>query len=131
MKEQALAEIQRIVEVDMASTAAIFDALADALPATAARPTGVVISCGRVGRRALPHAGYRSIVLRVFYYLGGTLVFAGLGIYIQTVWHDLTSPAARARHARGRLRGVSARASSSPAIRISRRRPRRRTWWRS
>ena len=30
-------------------------------------------------------------MLRVFYYLGGTLVFAGLGIYIQTVWQDLTS----------------------------------------
>jgi hypothetical protein len=31
------------------------------------------------------------IVLRVFYYLGGTLVFTGLGIYIETVWHELTS----------------------------------------
>ena len=27
-----------------------------------------------------------QIVLRVFYYLGETLVFAGLGIYISTVW---------------------------------------------
>jgi hypothetical protein len=31
------------------------------------------------------------MVLRVFYYLGGTLVFSGLGIYISTVWHDLQS----------------------------------------
>ena len=32
-----------------------------------------------------------QMVLRVFYYLGGTLVFAGLGIYIHTVWDDLSS----------------------------------------
>ena len=31
------------------------------------------------------------LVLRVFYYLGGTLVFTGLGIYIETVWNELTS----------------------------------------
>jgi hypothetical protein len=37
------------------------------------------------------HASLGQLVLRVFYYLGGTLVFAGLGIYISTVWHDLPS----------------------------------------
>ena len=37
------------------------------------------------------HGSLGQMVLRVFYYLGGTLVFAGLGIYISTVWHDLPS----------------------------------------
>ncbi len=40
-------------------------------------------------RRAAGALG--PLVLRVFYYLGGTLVFTGLGIYIETVWHELTS----------------------------------------
>jgi hypothetical protein len=31
------------------------------------------------------------MVMRVFYYLGVTLVFAGLGIYIHIVWDDLSS----------------------------------------
>ncbi len=44
-------------------------------------------SQGGPGRRV----ALSQIVLRVFYYLGGTLVFAGLGIYIETAWHDLTS----------------------------------------
>src|SRR5690606_22014526 len=37
------------------------------------------------------NASLGPAVLRVFYYLGGTLVFAGLGIYIQTAWQELTS----------------------------------------
>jgi hypothetical protein len=33
-----------------------------------------------------------QILMRVFYYLGGTLIFAGLGIYIHAVWFSLASP---------------------------------------
>ena len=82
-KEQALAEIRRIVE-------------AHQLDAGDLRALAAAIQPGRPRRTPSPvdrirHAGLGSIVLRVFYYLGGTLVFAGLGIYIQTVWQDLTS----------------------------------------
>lgn len=37
------------------------------------------------------HRALGPLVLKVFYYLGGTLVFTGLGIYIETVWAELTS----------------------------------------
>jgi xanthosine utilization system XapX-like protein len=79
-KAQALAEIRRIVDAH-GLEAGDLRALADTMPAPPPR--------SRVAR--VPRAGLGSIVLRVFYYLGATLVFAGLGIYIQTVWHNLNS----------------------------------------
>ena len=83
-REEALAEIRRIVEVNGLDGGDL-RALADTIRPAATSPAPV----STVER--IRHAGLGSIVLRVFYYLGGTLVFAGLGIYIQTVWQDLTS----------------------------------------
>ena len=86
-KEHALAEIRRLVEQN-GLDASDLRALADAIRP----PAAIEVSpapASPVDR--FRHAGFGSIVLRVFYYLGGTLVFAGLGIYIQTVWQDLTS----------------------------------------
>ncbi len=80
-KLQAIAEIRRLVEAH-GLDAHDLRALADAIGTPQSAP--VAVDHGR-------HAGLGAIVLRVFYYLGGTLVFAGLGIYIQTVWQDLTS----------------------------------------
>src|SRR6187549_2094572 len=92
MKEQALAEIRRIVQAN-GLDAGDLHALADAIqtPASAAASPAVGSPAVMSAIDRFRHAGVGSIVLRVFYYLGGTLVFAGLGIYIQTVWHDLTS----------------------------------------
>jgi len=77
-KEQAIAEIVRIVranDLDAADLRRVLDIV---------RPADAAVVAG-------PRAALGRLVLRVFYYLGGTLVFAGLGIYIQTVWQDLTS----------------------------------------
>jgi hypothetical protein len=77
-REQALAEILQIIEANNLDAADILKM---------ARNARKDVSRSEPGRRA----NLGPLVLRVFYYLGGTLVFAGLGIYIQTVWHDLTS----------------------------------------
>lgn len=77
-KEQAIAEILRIIEANNLDAA-------DLRALTRAIPKGAAVE--ERGRRA----GLGPLVLRVFYYLGGTLVFAGLGIYIELVWDDLTS----------------------------------------
>jgi hypothetical protein len=77
-KEQALAEIQRIIEANNLDAADVREL------ASATRKGGALENRGR-------RAALGPIVLRVFYYLGGTLVFAGLGIYTQLVWRDLTS----------------------------------------
>jgi hypothetical protein len=74
-------------------------ALAQILQIMAANGLDVddIREAGRIGKQdtsaieASPRAALGQLVLRVFYYLGGTLVFAGLGIYITTVWHDLHS----------------------------------------
>jgi xanthosine utilization system XapX-like protein len=92
MKEQALAEIRRIVEahgLDAGDLHALADGLEAPASATASPAVASAVAVSAVER--FRHAGLGSLVLRVFYYLGGTLVFAGLGIYIQTVWQDLTS----------------------------------------
>ncbi len=78
-KTRAIAEIGRIVE-------------ANGLERTTSRDLRRHIRRRRRRAGAAPSRAPGSpLVLRVFYYLGGTLVFAGLGIYIQTVWQDLTS----------------------------------------
>jgi hypothetical protein len=77
-KAQAIAEILRIIEANHLDAADLRE-LAEA--------TRKEVSLEDRGRRAT----LGPLVLRVFYYLGGTLVFAGLGIYITTVWRDLTS----------------------------------------
>lgn len=77
-KEQAIAQILQIIEANDLDAADIRRV------ATAARTGASPSGPGR-------HVALGQIVLRVFYYLGGTLVFAGLGIYLETVWHDLTS----------------------------------------
>jgi hypothetical protein len=77
-KAQAIAQILQIIEahhLDAADIRHIAKASQREVPS---------ISLDR-------RAALGGIVLRVFYYLGGTLVFAGLGIYIATVWSDLTS----------------------------------------
>jgi len=76
-REQAIARILQMME-EYRIDASELGSAARAKPAEAASAAG--------GRKALG-----PIVLRVFYYLGGTLVFTGLGIYIETVWHELTS----------------------------------------
>jgi len=81
-KAAAIAQILDIVEANHLD-AADLRAIAARLGQDA-QPARVFASPGR--RQA-----FGKIVLRVFYYLGGTLVFAGLGIYVQTVWQDLTS----------------------------------------
>src|SRR5687767_3498815 len=86
-KEAALAEIRRIAEAN-GLDAGDLRALADTIQPLAPGPVRPAV-VSPVER--LRHAGFGSIVLRVFYYLGGTLVFAGLGIYTQTVWSDLNS----------------------------------------
>lgn len=77
-KEQAIAEILRIIEANNLDAA-------DLRELASAKGKG-----GGLEDRG-PRAALGPIVLRVFYYLGGTLVFAGLGIYIELVWPDLTS----------------------------------------
>jgi hypothetical protein len=77
-KDLAIAEILRIIEANNLD-AADLRKLVKATRTNASRDD-----------RGRP-ATLGSLVLRVFYYLGGTLVFAGLGIYLETVWQDLTS----------------------------------------
>jgi len=77
-KTQAIAEILRIIEANNLDVDDIRRVV------RAARKDEAPSEGGR-------RAALGSLVLRVFYYLGGTLVFAGLGIYIETVWSDLTS----------------------------------------
>jgi len=77
-KAAAIAEIRRIIEANHLESADLQE-----LVTSTRRDTP--------RRERVRHAVLGPIVLRVFYYLGGTLVFAGLGIYIQTVWPDLTS----------------------------------------
>ncbi len=37
------------------------------------------------------HLSKHDLVLRLFTYLGGTLVFAGLGVFTETIWEDIGS----------------------------------------
>jgi len=77
-KEQAIAQILQIIEVNR-------------LDATDLRH--IITTARAIDTHDVPsrRAVLGQIVLRVFYYLGGTLVFAGLGIYVNTAWPDLTS----------------------------------------
>ena len=77
-KKQALAQVLQIMEAHGLG--------ADDVRKALKHKKGETASAGP-GRRAT----LGQMVMRVFYYLGGTLVFAGLGIYIHTVWHDLSS----------------------------------------
>jgi hypothetical protein len=85
-QQQAIADILQIMAANGLDADDIRKAVepgqTDASPVTT--PVTSPIEGGRQGSLG-------QIVLRVFYYLGGTLVFAGLGIYISTVWHDLQS----------------------------------------
>jgi hypothetical protein len=79
-KQQAIAQILQIMEAHNLDAD-------DILNLNAAKPARKDAAPGDTGRRA----AIGQTVLRVFYYLGATLVFTGLGIYIETVWSDLTS----------------------------------------
>ena len=80
-----------------ASSAEKKQALAQVLQIMEAHDLGADDVRKALKRSGTTNAGYGrpetlgQMVLRVFYYLGGTLVFAGLGIYIHTVWDDLSS----------------------------------------
>lgn len=78
-KDEAIAQILQIIETHGLDASDLRPVLARARRDAPGVP-------GLAGRRL----ALGKIVLRVFYYLGGTLVFAGLGIYILTVWDDLT-----------------------------------------
>jgi hypothetical protein len=80
-KEEAIAQILQIIAASDLDAADLSTIVASAR--TGAPP--------RVAPAARRRVALGRIVLRVFYYLGGTLVLAGLGIYIETVWQDLTS----------------------------------------
>jgi hypothetical protein len=107
LRRQALAEIRRIVEahgLDAGDLRALADTIA---PPPAVSPLRPAAADHGPRPSSASARGPRSIVLRVFYYLGGTLVFAGLGIYIQTVWQDLTACSACSSRW-GRVRALSA-----------------------
>ena len=80
-KEEAIAQILQIIEAHSLDAADLRSIVKAAQKDAVAHPDGVPARRVALGK----------LVLRVFYYLGGTLVFAGLGIYIETVWQDLTS----------------------------------------
>ena len=77
-KKQALAQVLQIMEAHGLGADDVRKALKHKKSDTAGAGSGRRATLGQM-------------VMRVFYYLGGTLVFAGLGIYIRTVWHDLSS----------------------------------------
>jgi hypothetical protein len=77
-KEQAIAQVLQIMAANGLDAGDIRTALKHAKRQD---------SGDESGRRA----PLGQMVLRVFYYLGGTLMFAGLGIYMNTVWDDLGS----------------------------------------
>ena len=79
-QQAALAQILQI----MAANGLSADDIRQAMAPRDSETTAASLAAGKRGSLG-------QLILRVFYYLGGTLVFAGLGIYTNTVWHDLQS----------------------------------------
>jgi hypothetical protein len=49
------------------------------------------VNANKKGNKEERNRSRGEIILRLFTYLGGTLIFAGLGVFIETIWADIGS----------------------------------------